>query len=110
MPLAARGVGKRWTVGPDDGATVREVLAKAGADRGAVEEGRVFVGPRRVRRDSERVRVGDELSIAPPALPRPEEVVILTRTRDLVVADKPAGVPTIADPAGSAHALWQLVA
>ena len=41
----------RWTVQPDDGHTVREVLARAGADGDAVSDGRVFVGRTRVRRD-----------------------------------------------------------
>jgi 23S rRNA-/tRNA-specific pseudouridylate synthase len=94
----------RWIVGPDDGRTVGEVLTGARADTGAVREGRVFVGLRRVRRDDERVQDGDVVDVAPPRASRGEARVIL-RTDALVAMDKPAGVPTIADHAGASHAL-----
>jgi 23S rRNA pseudouridine1911/1915/1917 synthase len=95
----------RWIVGADDGRTVREILARARADRDAVREGRVFVGPRRVRRDDESVRDGDVVDVSPPLPPSDDRVSVLAQTDDLLAVDKPAGVPTIADHAGSAHSL-----
>jgi len=100
----------RWIVRPGDGTTVREVLARAGADADAVRDGRVFVGPRRVRRDDEPVQAGDVVQVAPPREPRGASVSVLLRAGDLVAVDKPAGMPTIPDHAGSAHALVALVA
>jgi 23S rRNA pseudouridine1911/1915/1917 synthase len=100
----------RWIVGPKDGSTVREVLARARADGEAVREGRVFVGMRRVRRDDERVHDGDVVEIAPPRAPRTDAVRVVAQARDWVAVDKPAGIPTIADHAGAAHALVALVA
>jgi 23S rRNA-/tRNA-specific pseudouridylate synthase len=98
-------------VRPGDGATVRAVLARAGADPDAVREGRVFVGLRRVRRDDEPVRPGDELSVARrPSVPGSGAAQLLLRTPDLVAADKPAGMPTIPDHEGAAHAFLARVA
>ncbi|HEY6463188.1 MAG TPA: RluA family pseudouridine synthase [Polyangiaceae bacterium] len=95
----------KWVVGAGDGGTVGEVLARAGADERAVDEGRVFVGTRRVRRGDEKVHAGDVVNVAEPGAAQVGEVTILVRTEDLVAADKPAGIPTIPDHAGSAHAL-----
>jgi 23S rRNA-/tRNA-specific pseudouridylate synthase len=102
----------RWVVRSGEGLTVGEVLARAGADADAVRDGRVFVGPRRVRRDDEAVKEGDVVSISPPrAVAAPGEVArILARAGDLVAADKPAGIPTIPDHAGASHALVAQVA
>jgi 23S rRNA pseudouridine1911/1915/1917 synthase len=99
----------RWIVRPADGRTVREVLLRAGADDGAVNDGRVFVGRRRVRRGDEPVHGGDVLSIAAPTRD-PGQATILLHAGDLVAADKRAGIPTIPDHAGSAHALIAAVA
>jgi 23S rRNA-/tRNA-specific pseudouridylate synthase len=107
------------------------VVARAGGDAEAIAEGRVFIGRvlaepgpsgvspgspdvdadgisarrkwRRVKAASERVQPGDVVEIADrsPALP----VSILARAGDLVAVDKPAGMPTIADLTGAAHAL-----
>jgi 23S rRNA-/tRNA-specific pseudouridylate synthase len=75
-----------------------------------VAEGRVFVGRKRVTDESEAIRAGDVLEIAA----RLERVLpaarILARTEDMVAADKPAGIPTIADHAGAAHSLLASVA
>ena len=84
--------------------TVAEVLVRAGADDRAVEDGRVFVGRRRVRRGDEPVRDGDVIEIAPPREP-PEAARVIWREDDVVAVDKPAGMPTIADHEGAAHAL-----
>jgi 23S rRNA pseudouridine1911/1915/1917 synthase len=104
----------RWTVRPGDGSTVREVLVRAGADVDAVRDGRVFVGRTRVRRDDERVRVGDAISIAPRrevgTEGAGEGLTFLAREGDLVAVAKPAGIPTIPDHGGSAHSLLARVA
>jgi 23S rRNA-/tRNA-specific pseudouridylate synthase len=99
----------RWVVRPGDGATVRDVLVRAGADATAIAEGRVFVGPRRVVRGDEAIAAGDELHVAPPRAAG-DAVPILVHTGDLVAADKPAGIPTIPDHAGAAHSLLAVVA
>jgi 23S rRNA-/tRNA-specific pseudouridylate synthase len=84
--------------------TVGEVIARAGADAHAVEEGRVFVGRRRVRRGDEPVREGDVVEVAPPR-GSPGAVRVILHEDDVVAVDKPAGMPTIADHAGAAHSL-----
>jgi RluA family pseudouridine synthase len=106
----------RWVVRPGDGPTVGAVLARAGADGRAVAEGRVFVGRRRVKGADEPVALDEVIEIAAPASgtrragDAPGTVQVLRRTRDLVAVDKPAGVPTIADHGGSAHALTAMTA
>jgi RluA family pseudouridine synthase len=100
---------RRWIVRPGDGCTVRDVLARAGADAGALRDGRVFLGRRRLRRDSEAVRAGDVIEIAPPR-DVSAKVRVLLKTEDLVAVDKPADVPTIPDLTGAAHALVAIVA
>ncbi len=100
----------RWIVGPRDGTTLRDVLARAGADDRAVVEGRVFVERRRARRDTERVHEGEEVFVAAAAVGTQAQAEILAATTDLVAADKPAGIPTIADHGGAAHALVARVA
>ena len=85
-------------------------MARAGSDDHAVGEGRVFLGPRRVRTGDERVRVGDVLTMAPPLPGEGAPARLLVHAGDLVAADKPAGIPTIADHAGAAHALVTAVA
>jgi len=100
----------RWIVRPGDGRTVGAILARAGADAQAVGDGRVFVGRRRVRRADEAVCEGDEVSVAAPRGVAATGARILLHEDDLVAADKPAGIPTIADHAGAAHALVALVA
>jgi 23S rRNA-/tRNA-specific pseudouridylate synthase len=100
----------RWTVRPGDGPTVREVLARAGADREAVRDGRVFVGSRRVRRADEAVRAGDVVQVAVPVANDGVAVALLRSADDFVAADKPAGIPTIPDHGGAAHALIAVVA
>jgi 23S rRNA-/tRNA-specific pseudouridylate synthase len=100
----------RWIVRPGDGRTVGAILARAGADAAAVGEGRVFVGRRRVRAADEAVREGDEVNVAAPRAEAAASARILLHEDDLVAADKPAGIPTIADHGGAAHALVALVA
>jgi 23S rRNA pseudouridine1911/1915/1917 synthase len=88
---------------------IREILARAEADVGAVRDGRVFVGRRRVRSLQEIVVAGDVLDVTPARDPVGRARVLL-RSVDVVAVDKPAGVPTIADHGGGAHALVALVA
>jgi RluA family pseudouridine synthase len=97
----------RWIVREGDGATVGDVLAKAGADVDAVGDGRVFVGRTRVRRADELVKVGDEVRVSAKheARARDPGVQVLARTADLIAVDKPAGIPTIPDQHGAAHSL-----
>jgi 23S rRNA pseudouridine1911/1915/1917 synthase len=97
----------RWTVRTGDGPTVGDVLRLAGADALAVEEGRVFVGRHRVKRLDEPVGPGDVVDVAAPrtVVTDAASVKVLFRTEDLVAVDKPAGIPTIADHGGAAHAL-----
>lgn len=104
------GMQIRWTVRAGDGDTVAAVVLRAGGDARAVEDGRVFVGRRRARAGDDKVRVGDELTVAAPAASAPLDVTILTKRTDVVVADKPAGMPTIADHAGATHTLVAAVA
>ncbi len=94
----------RLTIREGDGPTLGEALARAGADARALEEGRVFVGRRRARDASERVGAGDVVEIADPRPPAPD-VPVLFHEDDLLAVAKPAGMPTIPDHAGSAHAL-----
>lgn len=100
----------RWIVRSDDGRTVRDVLARAGADARAVADGRVFVGPRRVRGDAEAVHAGDVVTVAPVLEEAGAPARIVLRAGDLVAVDKPAGIPTIPDHAGASHALVATVA
>jgi 23S rRNA-/tRNA-specific pseudouridylate synthase len=108
--VEAKSQGMRWIVRPGDGRTVREVLTRAGGGLRRSEAGRVFVGTRRVRRANEPVRAGDVVEVAVPAANEERAATLLWNAGDLVAADKPAGIPTIPDHAGSAHALIAAVA
>ncbi len=89
--------------------TVADVLVRAGADERALEDGRVFVGRRRVRRGDEPVKDGEVVEIAPPQQ-EAAAVRVIAQVDDLVAVDKPAGMPTIADHDGAAHALVAAIA
>lgn len=101
---------KRWVVRLEDGETVEEIVRAAGGDLQAIAEGRVFLGRRRVLAGSEPVRMGEEISIAPPQSTSDAGVRILFTTANMVAVDKPAGMPTIADHAGATHTLVAEVA
>jgi len=102
---------KRYVVPAGRGRRVRDVLAHARVDASAVIEGRVFVGRKRVTLADEPVCEGDVVEIAPPLSRGPTPpVTVLAQTEDLVAVDKPAGISTIADHTGAAHALTALVA
>jgi len=102
-------VRRRWVVRAGDGPLLRDVLARADVDAGAVRDGRVFVGRHRVVRDDEAVLEGDVVEVAGPQ-DGPGEARILADGGDVVAVEKPAGIPTIADHAGAAHALVTLAA
>lgn len=101
-------------VRPGDGRTVAEIVRRAGEDAAAVEEGRVFLGKKRATRPDAPVRAGDAVRIGPrPAATSGEaarDVTILFDEGGLVACVKPAGLPTVPDHAGSAHALVAVVA
>jgi 23S rRNA-/tRNA-specific pseudouridylate synthase len=86
-----------------------DALERAGADDRALEEGRVFIGRRRAHLLTETVEPGEFVEIADPREVAPS-VPILLRASDLVAVDKPAGMPTIADHGGAAHALAAVAA
>ena len=99
---------KRWIVLADSDGSIEAIVARAGGDTLAIAEGRVFIG--RVRaKGGEVVAPGVEVTLheAREAL---AGVRILYREEDFVAVDKPAGIPTIADHGGQAHALVALVA
>lgn len=107
--MAGRPRDKIWIVRPGDGATVAEVLRRAGVERSALEEGRVFVGRKRATRLDQRVRAGDAVRIGPPSR-APAHVELLFEERGLVACIKPAGLPTVPDHTGASHSLVALVA
>lgn len=100
---------KRWVVRSGDGATVGEIVVRAGGDASAVDEGRVFLGKKRVKSAGERVAVGDEVRIGPRETAA-GLATILRSEQGLLAAIKPSGIPTVPDHAGSAHAFVETVA
>jgi 23S rRNA pseudouridine1911/1915/1917 synthase len=100
----------RWRVARGDGENIGAVVARAGGDDAAIAEGRVFVGRRRAVRDTDTVNEGDVVVVGPRELERAPTITILAQDDDIVVADKPAGIPTIPDQRGAAHSLIALVA
>ncbi len=102
---------KRWVVREGDGQTVADIVKRAGEHDRAVDEGRVFVGRRRVIRPNEPVRVGDEVRIGgAEADSRTGDWSVLWERDGLLACCKPAGMPTVADHAGASHALVALAA
>lgn len=100
---------KKWIVGEGDGRTVGEIVLRAGETLSAIEEGRVFVGRVRAERAEMNVQAGDEVTIAAPV--RAEASIdVLYLSSEIVAANKPAGIPTIADLNGGAHALHDRLA
>ncbi len=100
---------KKWIVGEGDGRTVGEIVLRAGEALSAIEEGRVFVGRVRAERAEMNVQAGDEVTIAAPV--RAEASIdVLYLSSEIVAANKPAGIPTIADLNGGAHALHDRLA
>lgn len=113
---------KLWVVRAQDGTSLVAILKRAGEDERALDEGRVFVGKRRVSGE-QVVKVGDAIRIgargggrggagagsgagAAGALPAIE---VLFDREGVVACIKPAGLPTVPDHAGAAHSLVALV-
>lgn len=103
--MAARE--KIWVVRPQDGATLLQVLARAGEDASAIEDGRIFVGKKRATGDRP-VKVGDAIRIGPRA-PAPARIDVLFERDGVIACIKPAGLPTVPDHAGASHSLVALV-
>jgi 23S rRNA pseudouridine1911/1915/1917 synthase len=101
---------KRWVVREGDGQTVAEIVKRAGEQEHAVEEGRVFVGRRRVKSGQETVKAGDEVTIGAAkanasSAPGVAEWSVIWEKDELLACFKPAGMPTVPDHAGASHAL-----
>ena len=102
---------RRWIVREEDGADVGAIVARAAPnDPRAIAEGRVFVGKTRVTRADERVSERDVVTVHAPRAASAEEPRILLRSNDVVAAEKPAAMPTIADHHGAARTLVSFVA
>ena len=95
---------KRIVIQAGDELSLSSAVERAGADAQALAEGRVFIGRRRAQRIDETICPGDVIEIAEPRNVA-ASVTVLLREGDLVAVDKPAGIPTIPDHGGSAHAL-----
>jgi len=104
----ARGE-KLWVVRPADGATVGEIVGKL-KDPEAIAEGRVFIGKKRATKPTDPVKPGDAVRVGAPGARDEAPIAILFEGSGLVAVDKPAGLPTVPDHAGSAHALVGRVA
>ncbi len=92
-----------------EGEHLAEILALAGADEGAVLQGRVFIGRRRARSADEEVRPGDEVHIAAKARTAMPATLLLDED-GLVAADKPADVATIPGHDAGSESLLATVA
>jgi 23S rRNA pseudouridine1911/1915/1917 synthase len=100
---------KRFVIGPGEEGPLAAVLEREAIPLRAVDEGRVFVGRRRTKRVEEVVRAGDVVEVAEERAAA-GTVRILFHEADLAAVDKPAGMPTIPDHGGSAHALLAVTA
>ncbi len=102
-----------WVVRPGEEGPLSSVLSRMGADAAALVEGRVFVDRKRVYDAHMPVGAGESVRVSASAAAAVElagGVRILWNARGIVAADKPAGIPTIADHGGDAHALVTAVA
>ena len=112
--MAGRSREKIWVVRQGDGRTAADIVGRAGEPASAIAEGRVFVGAKRVTRADHPVRTGDTVRIGAgrraDARETDPEVEILFDEDGLVACVKPAGLPTVPDRAGGAHALVSIVA
>ncbi len=95
-----------WQVQSGDGERVAEVLSKLPE---AVRKGRVFVNGRRAE-PSDRIEVGDRLEVWPRRSP-PEQggVTILAQRDGIVLASKPAGLPTETTRLGDDSVVSELI-
>ncbi len=92
--------GLHWIVREGDGATIAEVLAHAPEHaRAAASEGRAFIDGRRVL-PTDLARPGETLVIYEARAADENVVRILAHVGGLIVADKPALLPTTPDRRG----------
>jgi 23S rRNA pseudouridine1911/1915/1917 synthase len=124
----ARGREKRWVVREGDGATVAEIVARAGEGPSAIDEGRVFVGRARAKSAGQAVRVGDEVRIGAGAAAGAGAGAaagaraaagagagggawaVIWERDGMIACNKPAGMPTVPDHGGASHSLVVLAA
>lgn len=99
---------KRWVVREADARSLARVLALMGEVESAIAEGRVFLGRQRLSAERE-LSVGDEITVH-TARATTETASILYQGEGIVVADKPASIPTISDHRGHEGTLVALVA
>ncbi len=105
-----------WVVRPGEEGPLSSVLSRMGADAAALEDGRVFVDRKRMHDAHAPVAAGDSVRVSAKATARPGGVAaagalqILWNADGIVAVDKPAGIPTISDHGGDAHALTTAVA
>jgi 23S rRNA pseudouridine1911/1915/1917 synthase len=98
-----------WSAREGDGDTIEAIVARAGGDARAIDDGRVFIGRRRAKAH-DRVSVGDEIRIVEKREDANAEVAILFRERGILAVDKPAGIPTIPDEHDASGSLVHRVA
>lgn len=95
----------QWDVQTDDGRRVRDVLTRMGR----LDAARVFVNGRRAGLD-ELVEVGDRVEVYPQREPADAAAVSILAQRDgIVLAHKPAGMPTETTQLGADSLLTALM-
>lgn len=99
------GRAREWVVREGDGRTVLDIVRRLRGDAGAITKGRVFLGRTRVLDATATVCAGDRVSLAEGEPSPIAPLTVLLQTTNIVAVDKPAGIPTIADHSGGAHAL-----
>lgn len=92
----------QWVVQPGDGSTVGDIVARAGV------MGRVFLNGRAAPLDDE-VEPGDRIEIYPSRAPDTEGVSILAQRDGIILAFKPAGLPTETTQAGADSLVSELI-
>src|SRR5262249_9732341 len=102
---------RRWANDPAD---LRDVIAaRIGltADEASdlIVRGSVYVGHERTT-ESRKVAVGERLTVHLTPTPEAPPLVILHRDEDVVVIDKPAGLPSQAEPGQRAFSVEAAVA
>jgi 23S rRNA-/tRNA-specific pseudouridylate synthase len=100
---------KTWVVRATDPKTAGEIVVRAGEELSAIDEGRVFIGKKRVTSADAAVKPGDEVRIGKREATS-ATVPIIVSADDLVAVAKPAGIPTVPDHHGSSHSLVAVVA
>lgn len=103
---------RRWVVGPGGGESAAEIVRRLGEEpAGAVAEGRVFVGRRRVLDPGEPLSPGDVVSVyGRRGGAGASGVELLGDDEGVVAAFKPAELSTIADHHGRAASLHDRLA